>query len=162
MTQTNTTSSGQILRTWKAPIHPTYERTHRWYMTAGILVIVAAAYGILTGAWTFSVVAVLSGAMYFLIRDHQHPAETIVLTEFGVALKNSFMRWEDLRGFWILYTADYTQLRFTPKDEHKPELKIQIGDQNVLELKDVLSNFLPELPEMQEGIVDFIIRFCKL
>ena len=150
-----------VLR-WSAPIRPNHERSKRWYVIAGSIAIGVSAYGIVTGAWTLSVVAVLCIAIYVLLRDHRHPDRTITLTDSGVTIAQKYLSWQDIRGYWLLFTPDYVELRFTPKDEKRADLKIQTGNLPIAELKDVLNRFVPELEDKHEHVLDFIIRICKL
>lgn len=163
MDQTNTpTPPDEILMLWQAPIMPNHARSQRWYLIAGILALTLIAYAILTGAWTFAIVVLLSSGMYFLLRDHKHPKETIAITSSGVQVRSRFLRWQDIGGYWLVYAADYTELHFTPKDPKARDLKIQTGDQSIADLKTVLNGFVPELTDKHESLIDFFIRICKL
>lgn len=163
MEPTQTSPSGnRTILTWKAPVMPNFERGTRWYVIAGALVVLCAAYGIISGAWTLTLVSILSGALYFLLREHKHPDETIVVTETGVTIRGQYLSWEDTRGFWVLLTPDYAEVRFTPKDVKKRDLKIQTGNQNLAELQNTLGKYIPEISDKNETMIDFLIRFCKL
>lgn len=148
--------------TWTAPKLPHVERSHRWYSVAGSIVVGIAAYGILTGAWTVSLVAILCGVLYVLLRGHVPADSTITLSETGVLLDQAQRRWDELQGFWILPLPTYTEIHFTPKRSFTPELIIQTGNMDVTTLREFLHPHLPELAERQESILDTFIRICKL
>ncbi len=163
MEQTSTPlSPAETLLTWQAPIMPNHERTQRWYIVAGISVIAMIAYGILSGAWSFAIVMMLCAGLYFALRDHKHGNETIQITTLGVTIRSRFLRWEDISGYWLLDTPEYSELHITPKDTRVHELKIQTGNQPRGTLKDVLNQFVPELTNAHESLIDFCIRICKL
>lgn len=146
---------------WSAPTRPSVQRTKRWYVVAGIVVFAAAAYGIFSGSWSLAVVSVLAGGMYALIHDHKHADVKIELHDSGVLLDGTFTRWDELRGFWILHTSDYDELRFVQK---KPRMRmvIQTGTNKPNDLRMILGQRLPELTGMKESLVDIFIRICKL
>ncbi len=160
-TPTPTTPLRGELR-WEAPRHPVYERGIVWYAIGGTVVLAAAAYGILSGAWTLALVALLCGALYFLVRDHQLPNSTCVLTELGMELDGVFMPWSSLKGFWFLQTPSYTEIRFTPKTARASILNIQIGQQSPNEIRSFLSGVTTELTDQREGVLDTFSRFAKL
>lgn len=146
---------------WDAPTHPSYERSKRWYIVAGILVFIAASYGIATASWSFAIVCVLAGGMYVLIHDHKHANTHIELHDSGVLLSGSFTRWDELTGFWILHTPTYSELRFI---QRRPRMRmiIQTGTQDLAQLRMILGQRLPELTQMKESILDILFRLCKL
>lgn len=161
-TQNMQTEEQQVLATWQAPILPKHERSKRWYAIAGGLLIAAAAYGILTGSWPLTIVCLLSGAMYYLIRDHVPPLKVIVITDRGVLLEEKFTRWEDLNGFWILNTPEYSEVHFVPRLARRSDILIQTGDQNLENLRITIASHIPELMDKHEHFLDVLVRTAKL
>jgi hypothetical protein len=161
MNEQTSTSTEQVLLTWKAPIHAKFEKSHRWYIVAGILVITAAAYGVISGAWSLTLVSVLCAAVYFLVRDHKLPDATATLTEHGMQLNDKFLSWEDAKGFWLLFTPDYTELHVVPKGRQH-EMIIQTGSTDISELRNAFQPRIPELTDHRENILDAFIRLTKL
>lgn len=162
---TQTPTSAAPLRgelRWEAPRHAVYERGTAWYAIGGTVILAVAAYGILSGAWTLALVALLCGALYFFVRDHKIPDSTCVLTELGVELDGVFMPWSSLKGFWFLQTPTFTEIRFTPKAPHAAVANIQIGQQSPNEIRAFLSGVTMELTDQKEGILDTFSRFAKL
>lgn len=146
---------------WKAPIKPIFVRTKRWYMCAAGVVLAIAAYGVLSGAWTVALVAILCGAMYVIVHDHRLPDATMTFTESGAQLNTAFLAWKEMKGYWLLYTPEYTELHLVPA-ARKPEMVIQTGSQEIMHIKQTLAEYVPEMPEMHERLLDTFIRICKL
>lgn len=147
---------------WSAPITAAHERTTRWYVTGGIVVFAIAAYGLLTGAWSIALVAVMCGAMYFLIRSHSFPDATMTITQNGATLNETYLPWSEAQGFWIMVTPAYAELHIVPKNPRRGEMVIQTGALDLPTLHETLLRHAPELPEKRERLVDAIIRICKL
>lgn len=147
---------------WDAPARPIFERTKRWYVVAGIIVFVAAAYGIFSGSWSLSIVCVLAGGMYALIHDHQPGTSHVELHDSGIVLENVFTRWDEFSGYWILNTPTYSELRFVPKRSGHGRKAIQIVGQDHNQLRMILGQRLPELTQMKESLIDIFVRLCKL
>ena|SRR3989338_7296983 len=152
----------QILLSWQAPAQPKHERSHRWYMIAGGFVLACAAYGILTGAWSFTIVMVLCGATFFLVHDHVPPLKTISISDQGVLLEEKFVSWDNLSGFWLLQTQDYTELHILQKTPREPELLIQTGRQDLTQLRMLLGSKIPERTDKRERFLDALTRLAKL
>jgi hypothetical protein len=163
MDQIPTSDEPQLepLLSWEAPSSAYHIRSDRWYTIGGIAVVLMAVYGIITGAWTFSVVIVLCGAMYVLLRNHTPPLRSIALYEHGVRYEESFIRWEDITGFWFVHAHDFTELHLEKKTKDR-EIVIHVRGIEVEQLKTILSHFTPELMEKKERLLDIFTRLCKL
>ena len=155
-------SKTEILLSWKAPSIPVHQRTQRWYMTGGGVVVLGVVYGIYSNSWPFAIVMVLCGAMYFLLRGHQPPLKQCAITEQGVLLDSAFTRWDELSGFWFLPTPDYIELHFVPLAKRTADSVIQTGGMNIEMLRLMLASKIPELHEKRESFLDAFVRFCKL
>lgn len=160
-TNTPITLESKPVLAWEAPKHPTVQRTKRWYTVAAAVVFLAAAYGIFTGSWSFAIVCVLAGGMYALIGDHAPSTIRIELHDSGVVLDGVFTRWDQLHGYWIVSTPAYDELHFLRKDR-RGRMFIQTGAQDAAQLRMVLGQRIAELTHKKEGILDIIIRLCKL
>ena len=156
-----TENSREILR-WEAPKNPTHVRGTRWYVSAGVFVVSCAAYGILTGQWSFSVVMILLAGMYVLT---QHTAETkvsIAITQDGVICRNEFTSWKDCTDFWMLQGHDYVELHIAKRKRWSGDIVVLTGDNNPQLIRSTLGQFLPERSGQTERLLDTIIRICKL
>ncbi len=161
---TNTTpiTPPQILLEWSAPILPRHNRSPRWYMILGGIVLGTAAYGIITSAWSVTIVTVLIGCMEFLLRGSDPPVKHISLTEHGIVLAGAFTRWEDCSSFWLIHTPQYTRLHISKRDPRARELHIQVENVDLQDVRWTLARFLSEDTQQMEKMIDIIIRICKL
>lgn len=139
-----------------------HERSTRWYLVGSAAVLAGAAYGILVGAWTFTIVMVLLGGMYFLLRKTPPLVHHIILTDKGYLLDNTFTSWMDCREFWLVPTPEYTELHIIKKQGWDKELVIQTDNIDPLEIKASVSQYLTERSDQTERLLDRIIRICKL
>ncbi|MBI3336650.1 hypothetical protein HYZ98_03750 [Candidatus Peregrinibacteria bacterium] len=147
---------------WEALVTPAHERTKGWYVKGGIVIIILAAWGIITGAWTFSLVLLLIGGIYFLLQNSTPSSKRITIETRGVTFDGVFTPWTSLQSFWIIQTPTYSELHFKTKNIRQSPIVIQTGftDPNIL--RKTLSAFLPEDSNREEGVIDMIIRICKL
>ena len=148
------------LMSWEAPIVRHHERSTQWYAVSGVIVLVGAVYGILSGAWTFTLVILLIGGVTYLLRGAKPPKKHVGITPTGIAVGENFTSFADLASFSLLQTPGHLELHFTRKTQGKP-IVIQAGMQDPMSLRMVLSQLLPE-EEKTENILDIIFRICKL
>lgn len=161
MPDTQTAPAERVLLTWKAPIKAHAERTKRWYVIAGVIVLAIAAYAIITGAWSVALVSVLCGGMYVMVHDHRLPDANVTVTENGISVNDKTLAWKEVKGYWLVFTPDYIELHVAPSNR-KPELIVQTGNQDITALKQAMAEFTQELPEKKEYLVDTFIRLLKL
>jgi hypothetical protein len=152
----------EVLLGWNATSIPTHNRGRRWYMIGGGILLAGIAYGILSGAWSFSVVLLLCGSMYFLLRNHVPDAKVIAIMREGVLFDETFTRYEDLAAFWVIETPGYNELHIAPKVRRRGEMVIQTGTMAPNQIRATLGQFLEEMKEKRESLIDIIIRICKL
>lgn len=162
MPETQTPQSARPLLAWTAQTQPELERGKRWYTVAGVTIVGLAAYGILTGQWTFTLVVLLMAGMYVLTHRSPPLTATIAITERGILFNDAFISYSDLEDFWLLQGASYIELRFARKKRLAPEIVIQLGDQDHQVVRSTLQQFLPERSDQRERLLDTIIRICKL
>ena len=164
MDQSPTTSVSDpsaTLLEWSAPVRTAPVRSNQWYFAGGVLVLVGTVYGIFTGSWTFSVVCMLCGGIYVLLRDHLPPVKTITITRYGINFDGTFNGYGDMKSFWIIQTPLATELHIARK-VRGPDIVIQTGQTDPTELRRTLSQYVREESDKQETFLDAIIRICKL
>lgn len=149
------------LLSWSAPQVPTFKRTTLWYVIAGACVVAAAVYGIWTRSWPLTLVVVLLTYMEIRLRNHRPSDKIIAITEQGVHLGTTFLRWEEVRGFWLLPLPDYTELHIERMNPRRGPLVIQTGPMDRAVIQEVLSRFTQEIAG-KERFIDMFIRICKL
>lgn len=156
--QTNT----NVFLEWQAPTRSDHKRSERWYIIAGTLCALMVVYGIFTETWSMSLVFAFIPGLYWLLRNQAHKKHTIRLTPLGIEYDAVLLPWGDWKEFWILSGPDYHELHIAPVKKIRSEIVIQTGDIDPFVLRDVLAQFLPQIGDRQERLLDAFIRFCKL
>jgi hypothetical protein len=151
----------RILLQWEGLIHPEHKRGKAWYAIGGVLIIVLAAYGLITGSWPFTMVMLLIGGIYFLQRDAKGVTKHISIEIDGVRFNDTFTSWVDSEGYWFLSAPDYHELHIM-RGPKNGDIIIQTADISPDDIRGVLSPFIPERSDQQESLLDIIIRICKL
>ena len=156
------THTPDILLSWKAPEKTAHQRSERWYVIGSCITATMIVYGILSGTWSMSISFALLAGLFFLIRNEEPPVHEIALLDIGIRFNGQLHSWSEWKQFWILQGKDYHELHIETKKRLRPDLVIQTGDIDPYQLRDVLSQYIPQTDEQKERILDAIIRFCKL
>lgn len=158
-TQTQpTTNSPQL--SWTAHTHVQHQRSPRWYIYAGTILLFCLLYSIATSAWSFSTVILLMAGLYFFVHNYESDPKTITITEHGVQLEKEFTSWNECVGFWMLQSQDYTELHI--QRQRRSEIVIQTGAADPNRVREVLAFFIPEFTGKTERLLDMIIRILKI
>jgi hypothetical protein len=156
-------SPEQPLYQWSAPIHPVHERSPQWYLYGGLFVVGCAIYGVLTDSWTFSLVILLLGGLYFLTRRAPEVVRQMTILSRGFQLGDSFTAWEDCKDFWIVRSRAYTQLHIHLRRGWIREVTILLPNNiDVTQFRATVSQILPERSDQGERLLDMLIRTFKL
>jgi len=124
--------------------------------------VLCAVYGIFTGAWSFALVILLVGGLYFLTRHLPATIAEIIIMERGFSFRGKFTSWQDCKEFWLIQTPAYTELHIQRRQGVDRAVLIHTADIEIPQIRSILSQFLPERSDQRERLVDMIIRFCKL
>ncbi len=151
-----------ILLEWHAASRPDHHRTEKWYVGAGAFCIVMIAYGILSGAWSLSVIFAFIPALYYMLRNQGHKKHHIRIREMGIEVDDRLYGWGELKEFWILEGPDYFELHIAPIKKIKSDIVVMTGNIDPYIVRDTVGKFLPQIAHQKEKLLDAIIRFCKL
>lgn len=146
---------------WTALMHPEHERTHTWYIGAGICAGILMIYALFTGAWSFALIIALVAGAYVFVRKTPSAMGSIRLDEEGCTWNGKLMLWGSLKDFWVVRLPNYHELHITKK-RSVGEIVIHTGDIPTPEIRSVLSQYLTERADQGERLIDRIIRLCKL
>src|SRR3989338_9388431 len=147
----------RVLLSWTAPSHHNFERSSRWYLTAGVLVLAVAVYGILSGAWSVTLVSLLLGGVTFLMRRESTPLKTIRIETDGVQFQGAFTPCEQCTDFWLVQTPLYTELHIVRKGTLKNDIRIQTAHIDPLLIRSTVSQFLTMRADQREHPFDVFI-----
>ena len=151
-----------MLISWTGTQRPKHERSPLWYIIAGSITAILLAYSIWTGAWTFTIVIVLTTGVYLAMHRIQPEEISVTVAEHGLLYGNTFIPWLDLSAYWILQAHNHSEIHFEWRKPKKKELCISTGNADILTLRQTLHSFLAERHDKNERLLDTISRVCKL
>ncbi len=126
--------------------------------TIGVL-LVAAVWGIfhnnIVGSILFVLLAAMLGHHFYADRETGY----FELNHKGVWAHNKFHAYHDIESFWIDYHPhiNVKELSLHLKKRHMPYLKIPLHDQNPVQIRQLMLDFIPEIPH-HDGFAEIMAR----
>lgn len=161
---TKQTLTGKVLNQWTIKEYEKHTRGKWWFLVMFILGLGLIVYGLVTQNFIFSLIIILFGIILYL-QSHQDPVEVeFALTELGVALGGKFYPYKELDEFYIIYNPPHIKsLYIETKSIIRPRLRIPIGDQDPVDLRYTMQEYLDEnLEKEEEPLSDTFARNWKL
>lgn len=157
------TAFDDAVLSWIAPETLKHERGMVWKVSVGLLLVGAVVYGILSNAWTFSLVLVVFAIVYY-ITHREHPKDVEVkISDVGLKVGDRKYPYGRIKAFWFIYEPPYVStLNIRVEGGLVDDVVIQLGTQNPMEAKAVLSKHLTELEGQTEKLSDIFFRLFKI
>jgi len=149
---------------WEAPSHPYHERGPRWYIVMTVIALGLIGIALFNRNFLFALIILLI-AMVLILAGHEEPKPILVqIGQNGVVWHGKLYLYQDFEHFAIIYQPPYTKLLYLEhRNSFVPRLRIPLDDQNPLELRDHLKQYLRENLDMQEEpISDVVARLLKI
>ncbi len=101
---------------------------------------------------------VLSSLILILYSNKRPEISRITVDQKGIAIGDTLHYYKDLRSFWLHYDpGNAKELSLESKKWYLPYVKVSIENNNPLEIRSLMINFLPE-KEHEHSLVDIIAR----
>ena len=144
---------------WEALEHRDHPKSPRWFVVLAVATTLLVAFFIIMANYIGSLTtAVAGGLLYYLAQQKPRPVRYRIMVD-GVALNNTLYHYRDLEAFNIIYEpgeAALVLLRSTRR--FVPLVTMEIGEADPMALRDLLLEFLPEDPDVDEPMIDVIAR----
>ena len=160
---TEETTLGKPLYEWSFPEYEKFSRGKWWYIIVCGLGVVFVLYGMFTGNFLFSLIIALFAIILF-IQQHQDPHKiSFAITDLGIIVSSRFYEYNELEAFYLIYEPPTKTLFFETKTLIHPLIHIPLTDQNPLDIRFTLLEFLPEnLEKDSEPSSEIAARNWKL
>lgn len=149
---------------WMLKEYESEPRHKRWFIFMGVVSGLCLLYAMFTGNFMFVTVLLLFAVIMFLQSHSDAPDVRFEIGELGILIGNRLYLYNELTAFYLIYQPpEVKTLYIETKSAVRPTLRIPLSDQNPLEIREVLSQFLPEdFEKEEEPISDRFGRNWKL
>lgn len=154
---------GQPRHEWTISEYEPVRWSKNWYITMITLGLVLVIVGLITENPLFSLIIILFGIILYLQSQQKSPQVLFMITDLGVILGNRFYPYAELENFSLIYNPPVKKLFIETHSPVRPMLRIPLLEENPVDLRNTLLEFLPENTEREEEPVsDLIARWWKL
>ena len=162
---------GPTLKQWYIAEYAQHERTRGWFIVAGFTTFLLFLLSMWTPNWFFDrpnflfAIFILLTIITVMVRHWEQPAHlTVAIYGDGVQVGEKFFAYQDLGSFWIIYEPPQVKmLYFHFRTLWRPRLPIPLEEENPLEVRELLSQYLVEdLTREGEPTSDTFGRVLKL
>ncbi|MBN1494841.1 hypothetical protein JW911_03860 [Candidatus Peregrinibacteria bacterium] len=154
----------QAVLSWEAQEFIQHEKGWKWFVLAGIGLTAFCAYSIYTDNWTLFIALAIIALLYLWQHFSTQPQMTkIIISRIGIKAGDKEYPFHNIKAFWIIYNPPkIKQLHLRFSTGFKPDVILQLGDQEPGELREYLCSQIREIEGMQESFSDHLIRIFKL
>jgi hypothetical protein len=145
---------GLPLLSWNGPSDLPEEENRRWFLLIIVLSVVLVLLAILMKKYFLTVIILLvSWLTYMLSRI---PAQEIehTITSTGIFTNNKFYAWNELSSFYIIKDHGHYVLGLDTNRRFFSSVPILLGNQNPVEVKEVLLQYLPNNELKEQDVVN--------
>lgn len=149
---------------WETVSHEKYERSPQWYAIMGVVSLFLLAYAIWNTNFLFAFLILLTDILLILGYKQDPHAILIQIGDHGVVIDGSLHLYQDLSDFAIIYNPPYVKtLYLTRKDGFNPTVRVLLEEQNPVEIRGHLMQFLAENPTLSnERLSDTLARLLRI
>lgn len=144
---------------WIAPNSYRPQDTRIPHIFAGLLIVAGVLVGIFQHDVILTVLLVLMGVMVVVFRRQPISQVNVEVSPLAVKVGSKGYAYDQIKSFWLHYEPQYDirELSLQLKQWYAPYVKIQIGDQDPVQMRAILIQFIPEV-EHQETLVHTLVR----
>jgi hypothetical protein len=147
---------------WQAPEYQEYRKNPMWFVAFGLITALLVLYGIYTKSWTTAALFLLLGIMGIVYASRKPNLVTIKLDGSGVQVSNLLYSYKTIKKFWVAYNPPDVKCLYLETSAYLNRVvKIELGNTDPREVRELLKQYLDEDLEQDEGTLDAIARKLK-
>lgn len=155
--------SDKVLFDWTAPSFQKGERSIRWYLAIGFIVVAVIGYSAWQKDWFVIGITIIVAAILMWYLRAATPHDTrYKLTPMGIYIDDRFSPFSEMHSFWMVYNDKVKNLYMVYRRKYLPALIINIDKVDPLILKGYLLKKLPEQEDRGENLLDRLVRLLGI
>ena len=146
---------------WTAPEFIQYHKNKSWFVVSGLIAGGLFLWAVMTKNILF---ALLIGLSYFSIITYalKKPSQiNLGIIPQGIKINKTLYEFDNLKSFWIFYKPpEVKEISLRSKKTIMPYVKIPLGEQNPVKVRQTLLKYLPERKH-KESMIDNLARSLR-
>ena len=166
MTQNKTIEKDQekFILSWSFFEVDHYERGWMWYVGVLVFGSLFLLYAVWANNYLFALIILIAVIIIFTYSIKEPLKVNFAISENGIVIGDRFYSYDELKDFWIIYNPpEVKKIIFRFKSKIRPELSINLEDQNPLKIREILlQNVEENLDQEEEFLSEEIARWLKI
>ncbi len=149
---------------WEAPAWEKRNRGPRWYLIMSLIAAAFVIYAVITGNFLFAFLILLVAIILVLAGNKEPDTVLVQIGKNGVVVGGRFYEFRELANFAIVYHPPETKVIYFETNRYlSPRLRLFLGEQNPIDIRDHLKQYLDEnLALQEEHLSDIVARLLKI
>src|SRR3989344_6825649 len=145
----------QEIITWSGSEYPHRPKEKRWYVVAVFIAVLACATSIYFENTLFAIFIIVAMFAFVLLGSRAPRIIEFCINDHGIRANNSFYPYENLHSFWVRQEEHGYVLVLRTTKAIAPYIFLHIDDADPNDIRDVISEFLPETPHEKTLLESF-------
>lgn len=155
--------SDTVMYTWESLSFEKRAKDYRWYLIAGIIILLALGYLVWQRDWfTIIILIIVSGVLFWYVRTTKPKKVIYKLTPLGLYADERLYPYSEIHSFWMVYNEKVKTLYIAFTKKYLPSLVISLGQADPITLKNILLRRIPEQEKRTENTIDKIVRLIGI
>lgn len=144
---------GAPLLAWQGPSDLPEEENRKWFLFVMVASVVLILVSLVIHRPMLALI--IAGVAWLSLMLRRLPSQDIdyIVTTTGFFIQDRFYPWSELEGFWIMKDHGHYVLGLDTEKKLFSSMMILLGEQNPLEIKEVLSLYIPFNEEYTKDFV---------
>lgn len=141
----------------------TKNRSALWYIIALSVVIWLVIWWILTKQYGMSFIILLIAWIFYFVENNAQDIISVKISNLWVSIENNFYDFTSIESYWLVYNKETPELaRFYLKKKWIRYIDVKVNQIIANDLKNVLNNYITELPKIELTFTEKIIKLLNL
>lgn len=149
---------------WESPMYQRHERGPKWYIILTLVALLLVGYAIWTANFLFAFIILLA-AIILVLAGNEHPETMLIqIGDNGIVVNGDYLPYSKLHNFSIVYQPPHVRVLYVEsKNPFRPRLRVSLGEQDPVEIRDHLRRYLKEdLALQDEHASDILGKLFKI
>ena len=149
--------------TWKAPTYQEQERSSGWYLGFTLISVALLAFAIYNKSIITGITFILIILVVFILSIQSSTITTYRIGKTGISVGNTPYPYKTIKKFWIIYDPpEIKTINFETTAYINNKVSLQLGSQDPVQVKLVLSQYLREDLDREESLSETLARRLKI
>jgi len=155
---------GEILSSWNFSEYENHLRSKGWYMLFFVIVVLLLIYALTTTNFLFAVIVILATMIILMRTKYEPKLVNFAICANGLLVDETFYAYDEIQDYYIVYNPPVSkELYIHFKSVWHPRLTILLQDQNPIQIRELLSDYLEEdMDKENEPVSESFRKYFKL